>query len=69
MVPICIVGTMYGSAGNSPTCGGVLYPVQPTTAAGFPWIITVGQTPTVIGALKGSGGEGCGIPVAGLGMM
>ena len=30
---------------------------------------TVGHTPMVTGALNGSGGEGCGTPVAGLGMM
>jgi hypothetical protein len=69
IVPTCMTGTMYGSAGKSPTCGGVLKPVQPTTAAALPAISTVGQTPTVTGALNGSGGDGCGTPVAGLGMM
>jgi hypothetical protein len=24
IVPTCMIGTMYGSAGKSPTCGGVL---------------------------------------------
>src|ERR1700683_1008350 len=69
MVPICATGTMNGSAGKSPTCGGVLSPVLPATAAGLPSMSTVATTPTVIGALKGRGGDGCGMPVAGLGMM
>lgn len=69
IVPICAMGSMYGSAGKRPTCGGVFMPVHPTTAAGLPAISTVGHTPIVIGALNGSGGDGCGIPVAGLGMM
>ena len=38
-------------------------------AAAFPAISTVGQTPTLTGALNGSGGDGWGTPVAGLGMV
>src|ERR1700674_211976 len=69
IVPTCMTGTMYGSAGKTPTWGGVLKRMQPTTAAALPAISTVGQTPKVTGALNGSGGDGCGTPVAGLGMM
>src|SRR5215472_1889527 len=64
----CMAGTKNGSAGARPTCGGVLYPVADTTTAGVPLISTVGHTPTVIGAANGSGGAGCGTPVAGFGI-
>jgi len=68
MRPICCGGAMYGSAGWSPTWGGVFIPEQPTTAAGLPPIITVATVPVVIGALNGNGGPGWGAPVAGFGI-
>ena len=66
--PTCIGGAMYGSAGWSPTWGGVFIPEQPTTAAALPPIITVATVPIVIGALNGIGGPGCGMPLAGFGI-
>src|SRR5262245_64809335 len=66
--PICIGGAKYGSVACSPTCGGVLTPEQPMTAAGLPPISTVACVPIVIGALNGIGGPGCGTPLAGFGI-
>src|SRR5690348_3521271 len=59
-----MVGTMNGSDACNPTCGGVLNPDEPMTAAGLPPISTVGTVPTVSGAENGSGGDGAGAPRA-----
>src|ERR1700732_5323617 len=40
----------------------------PTTTAGVPPISTLWHTPRVTGAANGSGGAGCGAPLAGLGI-
>src|SRR5437879_5278406 len=64
-VPIWVVGTMNGSAGCSPTCGGALRPEEPATAAGFPPISTVVERFCTRGAEKGIGGAGWGAPLAG----
>jgi hypothetical protein len=66
--PTCIGGAMYGSAGWSPTWGGVFIPEQPTTTAGLPAIWTVATVPIVTGAENGIGGPGCGTPLAGFGI-
>src|SRR5207302_11369850 len=67
--PISVVGTMNGSLGWSPTWGGVLYPLDPITAAALPPISTVPTSPCSSGAENGTGGDGWGAPVAGLGIM
>src|SRR5262245_62288115 len=64
----CVVGTMNGSLACSPTCGGVFRPDEPCTAAGLPLIRVLVASPLSSGAAKGSGGAGCGAPVAGLGI-
>src|SRR5829696_8909463 len=59
---------MNGSDACRPTCGGVLIPDEPATAANLPPIITVVASPWISGAENGMGGPGCGAPVAALGI-
>src|SRR5688500_20386085 len=65
--PVWLVGTMDGSEGWRPTCGGVLRPDEPATTAGFPPISTVVERLCSSGAENGIGGPGCGAPLAGVG--
>lgn len=67
-MPRCVAGAMYGSLGWRPTCGGVLTPLDPVTAAGCPPMSTVDESPCVSGDEWGSGGDGCGAPLAGFGI-
>ena len=67
-VPCWAMGTRNGSETWSPTCGGVLIPDEPATAAGLPAISTLVARPCRSGAENGIGGAGPGLPTGGDGI-
>src|SRR6266511_6093605 len=60
---IWLAGSMNGSLGWSPACGGALRPEEPCSAAGLPPIRVLVASATVSGAENGSGGAATGEPV------
>src|SRR4051794_30662602 len=61
MWAIWVGGSMNGSAGCRPTCGGVHLAIEPIVAAGFELMSTLADTAWVTGPAKGIG-TGTGLP-------